>query len=79
MIEPVAADIALETEIPAISAVLSGKIAQFKKKTQSVYEIKPEFETEAEKERDRSNGYRAMHAIQQERQKGEIKLEKKVE
>ena len=63
MIEPVGADNAIEIIIPAISSIMSGKMEQIKNKVEKVFELKPEFETEAAKIADRQNSYRASSAI----------------
>jgi len=74
MIDAVDADRAIETDIPALTAVLSGKIGNIRKKIEHVYEVKPEFETEAQKIADRQESYRVSHAIRMERDKNKEKI-----
>ncbi len=80
LIDAVEADRAIETEIPTLGAIFSGKIDKVKRKLDNVFEIRPEFDTVKAKEADMREAFRISSQIKQARkkEKEQIKLKKKV-
>lgn len=74
MIEPVQADKAIEIDIPALQAVITGKYKRINDKLQDVYEILPEFNTLKDKHRDMEEAFRISSQIKQQREKKKQKV-----